>query len=176
MPFYVEHARQSQSSPSVSLEKGAYRLRAPAKRTARDPLPLPLRAGSPPYKDSPTLRYEKQMAVLVVFLICATVTCFGTAYYLFTTRWGSDASLQISPSNSELGLQVVDFNLIGSSGTSSRSGVWMSLGAGPVSEEKFRAYLPHNRLPSLCIALENALSAPDGVHESGTGAGRVHGA
>lgn len=104
MPFGFA-SRQSPASPSVTLEKGAYRMRAPAKRsglggsltidpdlannlksaasrvrtrrgsqsTSRDGLPQ-------------ILRQERQIAVLVILLVCATVTCFGGAYYLFTTR------------------------------------------------------------------------------------------
>ena len=124
MSFY-RVAAQVQASPSVSLEKGAYRMRAPPKRP--DPL-LPRSLfgytvvagggstrsrGSPSSRSSssrspsspkprrhargseqtmsrdtlPTvLQYERRMAMVVVFLVCATVSCFGLAYYLFATR------------------------------------------------------------------------------------------
>ncbi|KAI0793157.1 hypothetical protein BC629DRAFT_352373 [Irpex lacteus] len=84
MPFLDEYVRQSQASPSVALEKGAYRLRSTRRNTAKS-TPLRARAHSRASSNPPTLHYEKQMALLVVLLICATVTCFGTAYYLFTT-------------------------------------------------------------------------------------------
>lgn len=105
MPFYniSAQARQSQASPSVSLEKGAYRMRAPTKRSAlstatsssidsgsktngmtprrrrgshglsRDGLPL-------------IVKHERQMAMLVIGLVCAAVTSFAVAWYLVTTR------------------------------------------------------------------------------------------
>lgn len=104
MAFYTvsAQARQSQASPSVSLEKGAYRMRAPLHRrsalsglsfdSAADPSSAKLRRarrGSQALSRDglPQLvRYEKQVAMLVMVLVCATVTCFGVAYYLFTTR------------------------------------------------------------------------------------------
>ncbi|KAI0698096.1 hypothetical protein BC835DRAFT_688622 [Cytidiella melzeri] len=148
MPFLSEHARQSQASPSVGLEKGAYRLRT--RHTAK-PTPLRPRADSRATRETPTLRYEKQMAVLVVFLICATVTCFGTAYYLFTTRWDSAVRprSQARSSDATLGLQVVDFNL---ESNLSESKVFASR-----SDDKYLAYLPHSGFHNQRIAFENAL-------------------
>ena len=77
MPSGSSSARLAQSSPSVSLEKGAYRLRAPRMRTLSksriQPLHLSLRG-----PDTPRTAYQKQMAVLIIFLISATVSCFST--------------------------------------------------------------------------------------------------
>jgi hypothetical protein len=102
MSFYkvTSQAKQSAASPSVSLEKGAYRMRAPPKRFAltggfgsldKSDASSKLRArrGSQGMsRDGLPLVYQhdKQLAMLVILLICATVLCFGGAYYLFTTR------------------------------------------------------------------------------------------
>ncbi|PSS38139.1 hypothetical protein PHLCEN_2v46 [Hermanssonia centrifuga] len=169
MSFYnaTAHARQSQASPSVSLEKGAYRLRAPPSKRPSSHLRHRTR-DSRASRDGipPALRYGKQMAVLVMFLICATVACFATAYYLFTTRWDT-----ASPPHSRSGIfssndidlhpppQVivdfnVDFNLDSPDGGGSRS----LISSGFVDpEERFLAYLPHSGFHNQRIAFENAL-------------------
>ena len=106
MPFYgvTSHARQTQASPSVTLETGAYRMRPPPNRSG---LSLGISKFSPTsssgQKMSPrrvrrpsqtmsrdtlpvVLQQERQIAMLLVVLICGAVSCFGVAYYLFTTR------------------------------------------------------------------------------------------
>lgn len=106
MPFFdvTAHARQSQASPSVTLERGAYRMRAPPKRSdlALGLSTSPLMSSASP-ETSPrrirrrsqmlsrdsfpvVLQQEKQLAMLLVVLVCCVVSCFGVAYYLFTTR------------------------------------------------------------------------------------------
>ena len=105
MSFFdvTPHARQSQASPSVSLERGAYRMRAPPppRRSGLSLLsssPPRSRAGLPA---SPrrrrgsaalsrdgfpvALQRERRLAMLLVVLVCGAVSCFGVAYYLFTT-------------------------------------------------------------------------------------------
>ncbi|EKM49874.1 uncharacterized protein PHACADRAFT_265620 [Phanerochaete carnosa HHB-10118-sp] len=95
--------RESQASPSVSLEKGAYRMRAPLRRSvlaASLTVDTALANTKPPRPHSRSrcsaqaasrdglpqvLREERQLATLVVLLVCASVACFGGAYYLFTT-------------------------------------------------------------------------------------------
>ncbi|KAI0783271.1 hypothetical protein C8Q75DRAFT_472843 [Abortiporus biennis] len=89
MPIYAvtDKARQAYASPSISMEKGTYRMRAPSKRTtsstnsAANSNPRHVRNLSAPT----STRVEKQMAFLVVLLICGTVVSFGIAYYLFST-------------------------------------------------------------------------------------------
>lgn len=71
-----EAARQAVQSPSVALEKGAYRMRAPPRR---DPSIRRLSNARP------MDRSNAWMALLVVVLASATVTSFAAAYYLFTT-------------------------------------------------------------------------------------------
>ncbi|GJE95431.1 hypothetical protein PsYK624_116150 [Phanerochaete sordida] len=97
-------ARQSQAeSPSVSLEKGAYRMRAPARRSGLASaltVDTILANAKTSHKRKRTrrgshgasrdglhliVREERRLAVLVVLLVCAAVTCFAGAYYLFTT-------------------------------------------------------------------------------------------
>ena len=93
MPFRLPSIQHAQASPSLSLEKGSYRLRAPPSRS-RSRSSSRLRAGSP--KSPPAsaaaappfvpASYEKRMALLVAVLACAMVASFGTAYYLYSTR------------------------------------------------------------------------------------------
>ena len=160
MPSGSSSARLAQSSPSVSLEKGAYRLRAPRMRTLSksriQPLHLSLRG-----PDTSRTAYQKQMAVLIIFLISATVSCFGAAYYLFTTRWAlaplsplgdvSNAAPHAPPPPPP---QVVYFDdgLGTDSGSSSLSPV---LSADPAA--RYLAYLPHSGFHNQRIAFENAL-------------------
>ena len=104
MSFYkvTTQAKLSQASPSVSLEKGAYRIRAPPKRSGLAS-GFSLRPdGSPSRLRTRTRRgsqgtsrdglvhvyqQDKRLAMLVIVLVCATVACFAGAYYLFTTRY-----------------------------------------------------------------------------------------
>ncbi|KAI0088714.1 hypothetical protein BDY19DRAFT_985512 [Irpex rosettiformis] len=135
------------------LEKGAYRLRSSKRKTAK-PTPLRARADSrASLRDAPIARYEKQMATLVVFLICATVTCFGTAYYLFTTRWDPDLrpttrTLSSDPASQT---QVIDFDL------ASTLTEPQSLDELSSLNEKYLTYLPHSGFHNQRIAFENAL-------------------
>ncbi|KIP07906.1 hypothetical protein PHLGIDRAFT_29819 [Phlebiopsis gigantea 11061_1 CR5-6] len=105
MPFYsvTAHARQTEASPSVTLERGAYRMRAPPARTslslgtsklsptsssASQTSPRRMRRSSQTLSRDTfpvVLHQEKQIAMLLVVLICAAMSCFGVAYYLFTT-------------------------------------------------------------------------------------------
>ncbi|KAI0345481.1 hypothetical protein BDW22DRAFT_1352950 [Trametopsis cervina] len=146
------YARQSQASPSISLEKGAYRMRAP-RRNVAESSPLRRRTNSRVVKEPPMLRYEKQMAILVVFLICATMTSFGAAYYLFTTRWDkATPPPRTWSSDNTLGLQVIDFN-----SETDLPESWLSRISSSGSDEKYLAYLPHSGFHNQRIAFENAL-------------------
>ena len=85
-----EKARQAHSSPTIALEKGAFRMRA-----TRKPSALGRTANTRPsqghYRGASTVSVsglpEKQMAVIVVLLVIAVVSCFSVAYYLFVTRY-----------------------------------------------------------------------------------------
>lgn len=128
--------------------------------------PLQLHARGP---DSSHSAYQKQMAVLVIFLISAMVSCFGAAYYLFTTRWdlatlsslgnASDAPSHVPrplPPPPPLPTQVVHFDLgAGSDSDLLSSSLSSVLSVDP--SEKYLAYLPHSGFHNQRIAFENAL-------------------
>ncbi|KAJ8473847.1 hypothetical protein ONZ51_g7613 [Trametes cubensis] len=101
MPFQIPSIRIAQASPSLSLEKGSYRLRAPPARLSPSPSssrpsssrltsthsPSPdgtAREPTPQARFVPA-SYEKRMALLVALLGCAMLLSFGTAYWLWTT-------------------------------------------------------------------------------------------
>ncbi|GJE93575.1 hypothetical protein PsYK624_097340 [Phanerochaete sordida] len=102
MPFDFA-ARQSQASPSVSLEKGAYRMRPPARRSGlasaltidtvlanaktRRPRDRTRRGSHGTSRDGlhHIVREESRLAMLIIALVCAAVTSFAGAYYLVTT-------------------------------------------------------------------------------------------
>ncbi|CCM05510.1 uncharacterized protein FIBRA_07733 [Fibroporia radiculosa] len=153
MPPYTISARLAQSSPSISVEKGAYRMRAPPVRS-----PSKLRRGAR-YRDPAPSSYEKQMAILVVFLISATISCFCAAYYLFTTRWDSRAlpfvhgNASDNSSVSLSGPQAVQFDFDPLNSGRAAAPVSMDYDSG----EKFMAYLPHSGFHNQRIAFENAL-------------------
>ncbi|PIL34755.1 hypothetical protein GSI_02542 [Ganoderma sinense ZZ0214-1] len=89
MPFRVPSARIAQASPSISLEKGSYRMRAPPTRKPAARLQTSkshARANGGPVSEFIPASHEKRMALLVVLLACATMASFGVAYYLWTTR------------------------------------------------------------------------------------------
>lgn len=89
-----------------------------------------------------TSQNSTQLLLLVVLLASACISCFGAAYYLFTTRWGpvilgdsrhsADNNLEVIPSDSQL--ISVD------------------------KHEKYLAYLPHSGFHNQRIAFENALT------------------
>ncbi|KAI0738783.1 hypothetical protein C8Q80DRAFT_1275024 [Daedaleopsis nitida] len=99
MPFHIPSVRIAQASPSLSLEKGSYRMRAPPSRPSLPPSSSKSRSSAkaaPPASDPgrPGLSvtelvpasYEKRIALLVALLACAMLASFWTAYYLWTTR------------------------------------------------------------------------------------------
>ena len=134
-------SRWDHASPSVTLEKGAYRIRAP-----RTPLPSTPRRGSRARNPDLFVTREKQTAILIVLLASATLTCFGTAYYLFTTRWASPTLSPLHISHSDDTLQVVPYDL---------NARLRDFAPGP--QHRFLAYLPHSGFHNQRIAFENAL-------------------
>ncbi|KAI0747475.1 hypothetical protein C8Q74DRAFT_1374333 [Fomes fomentarius] len=85
MPFNIPSVRIAQASPSISLERGSYRMRAPPSRTRTSSLRTA--KNSPPLDQARSsalsgrlsmtefvpASYEKRMALLVAFL------CFNAA-------------------------------------------------------------------------------------------------
>lgn len=100
MSSFLSH-RAAQSSPSITMEKGAYRIRRgplvrnpenitfPSdKRTSRIEdisAPDPTARTESQARSASLISQEKRLVLLVMCLVFATFCCFGTAYYLFTT-------------------------------------------------------------------------------------------
>ncbi|KAG1720132.1 hypothetical protein EDB19DRAFT_1778789 [Suillus lakei] len=123
-------------SPSVTLEKGATR---PGSSLSQS-----LMSAKQPALQSPHSQNRK-LAILTVILALASITCFFTAYHLFTTRFAR------SPSSSALvcpHLHPAD----------------ALPKANPPAHDhdhdphtKYLSYFPHSGLHNQRIALENAL-------------------
>lgn len=78
-------------SPSIYLEKGAYRMRAPRRRNA--PAPLNLHTPSLSYSSTSSITnkntnalHERWLLLLVFGLVLAVMVSFGMAWYLFVVR------------------------------------------------------------------------------------------
>ncbi|EDR09127.1 uncharacterized protein LACBIDRAFT_296432 [Laccaria bicolor S238N-H82] len=76
--------QQANASPSIALERGAYRMRAPSTRTrssqettTRPPPPTSIRQGH--------MHANVNVVLLLGLVAFACIICFGTAYYLFST-------------------------------------------------------------------------------------------
>ncbi|SJK97771.1 uncharacterized protein ARMOST_01025 [Armillaria ostoyae] len=141
VPKHLFPARTGESSPSVTLEKGAYRMRAPTQRpfgTQLFPSPTPPAITR---RQRPAGTSNGRWVALITILACASIVSFGVAYHLFSTRWdilGHNTFRHNTDST-----QVVAFN--------------SSLDL-PDANEKFLAYLPHSGFHNQRIALENALT------------------
>ena len=103
--------RTAQNSPSITMEKGTYRIRRgpllrnpenftfPSNSNKRSrrlegvSTPAPTARTESQAISARLISQEKRLVLLVMFLMFATFCCFGTAYYLFTTsRWASVSS------------------------------------------------------------------------------------
>ncbi|KAI0073025.1 hypothetical protein K474DRAFT_1667123 [Panus rudis PR-1116 ss-1] len=86
-----EQARQANASPSISLEKGAYRMRAPTKRVPgpsalrHDPVTSNHRPSASNVSINNLVQSERYIMLLVMLLVVGTISCFSAAYYLFKT-------------------------------------------------------------------------------------------
>ncbi|KAG1730178.1 hypothetical protein EDB19DRAFT_1741110 [Suillus lakei] len=131
-------------SPSVTLEKGAYRMRAPPSTRPGSFLSQSLMSAKQPALQS-SHSQNRKLAILIVILAFASITCFFTAYHLFITRFAR------SPSSSPLvcpHLHPADAHPK----------------ANPPAHDhdhdprtKYLSYFPHSGLHNQRIALENAL-------------------
>ncbi|KAI5119754.1 hypothetical protein M0805_004086 [Coniferiporia weirii] len=133
--------RHTPSSPSLTMEKGAYRIhthrRSPSKLQS---------GGNLQYRAGLLYVRENRMAVLVVLLFVAMAVSFGSAFYLFNTGWVSrhSARTQVSVSDLRQPLQVVEFE--------------RNIGSTTLDENaKYLSYLPHSGFHNQRIAFENAL-------------------
>ncbi|KAH0825962.1 hypothetical protein J3R83DRAFT_7557 [Lanmaoa asiatica] len=175
-------SRYAFQSPSVSNEKGAYRMRPPRSS----------RPGSNPYHFSDPsshtylhvpYRRTRRLAMLVALLACGALICFACAYWLFTTRYG-----HLSPS-----VRILLGSLIRSYVVNAFQRTASELDAPPTTHHTppqdptkshqfditfdtldepntrlnalradlttaYLAYLPHSGLYNQRIALENALT------------------
>lgn len=127
-----------QASPTVYLEKGSYRMRAPGSRPG--PLDFSSKNTQPAPPSRPSNTLSCRMAMLVAILLLACLGSFSVAYYLFKTRWSNptytsrpsaDASQVIAPP-------------------------YASKDHDP--HEKYLSYLPHSGFHNQRIAFENALT------------------
>lgn len=85
--------------------------------------------------------------MIIVLLATATLTCFGTAYYLFTTRWASPPASPPFPFRPDAPTQVV-----------ARYDPAEALREfAPNEDDRFLGYLPHSGFHNQRIAFENAL-------------------
>ncbi|KAG1837678.1 hypothetical protein C8R48DRAFT_751617 [Suillus tomentosus] len=116
-------------SPSVTLEKGAYRMRAPHSTRPGSSLSQSLTTA----KQSPSHSPKRKLAILVAVLAFASVTCFFFAYHLFTTRFAPYA--QPHPHRADA----------------------LPKANPPAPDTKYLSYFPHSGLHNQRIALENAL-------------------
>ncbi|KAK0212591.1 hypothetical protein DFS33DRAFT_1249085 [Desarmillaria ectypa] len=142
VPKHLFPARTGEYSPSVTLEKGAYRMRAPTHRSfgtqlfTSTPIPPAITRRQRPAGTS-NIRW----VALIMLLASASIVSFGIAYHLFSTRWdllGHNPFRHNTDST-----QVIAFN--------------SSLDL-PDANEKFLAYLPHSGFHNQRIAFENALA------------------
>lgn len=123
-------------------------MRAPPTRS---PSKLPRRSRA--HHPTPS-SYEKQMAVLVVLLISATLSSFGAAYYLFTTRWEARAPPYVVGGSDAISRpQVVQFDFDSDFDPAPAASTLPSGDPG----ERYLAYLPHSGFHNQRIAFENAL-------------------
>ncbi|KAK7045716.1 hypothetical protein VNI00_007549 [Paramarasmius palmivorus] len=134
-------AREASASPSVSLEKGRYRMRAPSNRPATINETAHTRARSTSRPTS--TRNSFYLVTLLLLLVAGCLVSFGFAYYLFTTRWGNWHLSSQNPADEIY--QVIEVE-------------------APLSEcptisphDKFLAYHSHSGFHNQRIALENAL-------------------
>jgi hypothetical protein len=126
-------------SPTVSLERGDYRMRAPPRRP---PPVLLFQEQARPAPRSQRQDVTRNITLLLLFLAIATLSCFGAAYYLFAKRW---AHRTVSPHPSETN----------ASHQANATAFIDQLRISP--DEKYLSYLPHSGFHNQRIAFENAL-------------------
>lgn len=122
------------ASPGVSLERGKYRMRAPNTRT----LPSLLKGHAVPVHRSSKRRVNHHLVFLVMLLAASCLTCFGYAYYLFSTRWA---------------VRPIDLSLVPADSIAQATGSEHPLD----HPKKYLSYLPHSGFHNQRIAFENAL-------------------
>lgn len=176
-------SRYAFQSPSVSDEKGAYRMRPPRSSRPGSNLRHPSDPSSRVYLHVPHRR-TRRLAMLLALLACGSLVCFVCAYWLFTTRYGhlfasvrillvslilsyivnaSQRTTMEEPDAPPTVLQVSSRNL----NTSHQVDITLDTLDEPDTRlatlradltTTYLAYLPHSGLHNQRIALENALT------------------
>jgi len=89
-------SRYAFQSPSITSEKGAYRMRAPRstrpafESTVRhDSSSVMANANKHVHCEPGPPTQDRKVALVVALLAIGSCLCFGTAYYLYTTRCGT---------------------------------------------------------------------------------------
>ncbi|KAK1225281.1 hypothetical protein PQX77_011800 [Marasmius sp. AFHP31] len=137
-------SREASASPSVSLETGKYRMRAPANRSA---IPPPKMVHHNKRRQIRTTSSQNNTYVTILLLLLASgcAVSFGLAYYLFTTRWANPNQ----PSHSNLADNQTQVVHVESPQVSCPP---------TIHGEKFLVYHHHSGFHNQRISLENALT------------------
>ncbi|KAF6760104.1 GDP-fucose protein O-fucosyltransferase-domain-containing protein [Ephemerocybe angulata] len=144
--FPNKHPRRADASPSISLERGGYRMRStrttgPIPRLELPGTPMPHRPRQPA-----GYRWNFSLTVLLAFLSISCLTCFAFAYYLFTSRW------ELISWDKHADLRVDRHP----QATAPRP--HNTTPPGLLPGHKYLAYLPHSGFNNQRIALENAMT------------------
>ncbi|KAH6914225.1 hypothetical protein BKA70DRAFT_1260788 [Coprinopsis sp. MPI-PUGE-AT-0042] len=146
LPTRLREGSSHDASPSISLERGTYRMRPP--RNLR-PIPLDFnKAEAPASKTLQRGSVNRHLSTMLGLLTLACITCFGFAYYLFTTRcgiviWRNSSALADTQTQAPVKLRVNDLA--------------KDLELRTSRGERLMAYLPHSGFHNQRIAFENAL-------------------
>ncbi|KAI9566298.1 hypothetical protein HD554DRAFT_2277757, partial [Boletus coccyginus] len=151
-------SRYAFQSPSISDEKGAYRMRPPRSSLSRSNLRHFSDPSSRVHLHVP-YRRTRRLAMLVAFLACGALACFACAYWLFRTRYGY-------PSPSRTTSEGLDAPLPAPTASHPLDIALDALDEPDTRLNSFRAdptinylaYLPHSGLHNQRIAFENALT------------------
>ena len=131
-------SERANASPTVSLEKGHYRMRAPPRRPPT--LIFQEEVGPAPRRQHQDV--SRNITLLLLLLAAATLSCFGAAYYLFATRW----ALRIVTSDSS------------ETNASYQANATVLIDRPQITpHEKYLSYLPHSGFHNQRIAFENAV-------------------
>lgn len=151
MPFRVGEQSSSDASPSVSMERGTYRMRAPRTLKPLGPLDFDKPDQQGPRRPTRNRQQDllnRNLSLLLALLTLACIGCFGAAYYLFSTRCAAlsrQRASALANSSTEA--------LVASSITDIAGYVKHKLDVG----ERFLAYLPHSGFHNQRIEFQNAL-------------------
>lgn len=114
-------------------------MRAPTIR----PIPLNLNGKTVEARSSPEHRMNRNLVLFLVLLSLACISSFGTAYYLFTTRWE---------------LQVISVSPVIANTNTQAHAFGFPRDTPRVAEHiSYLSYLPHSGFHNQRIAFENAL-------------------